>query len=110
MNSSEDYLRVECEVSGDGRSVCLRLDGEVDAGTARLVEDAMSPALDPRCTRLVVDLADVSFMDSSGLRVLVVARNALDDRGAEMVIAGDNDQLRRLFEISGLTSAFTFEP
>jgi anti-sigma B factor antagonist len=110
MNSSEDYLRVECEVSGEGRSVCLRLDGEVDANTAHLVEDAMSPALDPRCTRLVVDLADVTFMDSSGLRVLVVARNALDDRGAEMVIAGDNGQLRRLFEVSGLTSVFTFEP
>ena len=57
----------------------------------------------------MVDLADVSFMDSSGLRVLVVARNALDER-AEMVIADINDQLRRLFEISGLTSAFTFEP
>jgi stage II sporulation protein AA (anti-sigma F factor antagonist) len=58
----------------------------------------------------VVDLADVSFMDSSGLRVLVVARNALDERGGEMVIADVSDQLRRLFEISGLTSAFTFEP
>lgn len=109
MDSSEDYLRVECEVSDDGRSVCLRLDGEFDMGTAPLVEDALSPALDPRCARLVVDLADVSFMDSSGLRVLVVARNALDER-AEMVIADINDQLRRLFEISGLTSAFTFEP
>jgi anti-anti-sigma factor len=85
------------------------LDGEFDMGTAPLVEDALSPALDPRCARLVVNLADVSFMDSSGLRVLVVARNALDER-AEMVIADINDQLRRLFEISGLTSAFTFEP
>ena len=110
MDSAEDYLRVESEVSGDGRSVCLRLDGEIDIDTAPLVEDALSPALDPRCTRLVMDLADVSFMDSSGLRVLVVARNALDDRGAEMVISKINDQLRRLFEISGLTSAFTFEP
>ena len=110
MNSSKDYLRVECEVSGDGMSVCLRLDGEVDLDTAPLVEDAILPALEPRCNRLVVDLADVSFMDSSGLRVLVVARNALDDRGAEMVVANVNDQLRRLFEISGLTSTFTFEP
>jgi anti-sigma B factor antagonist len=109
MNSAEDYLKVECKVSGEGRSVHLRLDGEVDASTAHLVDDAMAPALDPRCTRLVVDLADVSFMDSSGLRAMVVARNALADRGAEMIIAGADDQLRRLFEISGLTSVFTFE-
>jgi anti-anti-sigma factor len=110
MDSAENYLKVECEVSSDRRSVYLRLDGEVDLGSAGQVEDALSPALDSRCTRLVVDLADVSFMDSSGLRILVVARNALDDRGAEMVIANINDQLRRLFEISGLTSAFTYEP
>ena len=109
MNLSED-LRVECDVSAEGELVRLRLDGEVDASSAHLVEDALSPALDPRCARLVVDLAYVTFMDSSGLRVLVVARNALDDRGAEMVIAGANDQLRRLFEISGLTSVFTLEP
>jgi anti-sigma B factor antagonist len=109
MNLSED-LKVECNVSAEGKSVRLRLDGEVDASTAHFVEDAMSPALDPRCTRLVVDLTDVSFMDSSGLRVLVVARNALDDRGAEMVISGANDQLGRLFEISGLANVFTFEP
>jgi anti-anti-sigma factor len=110
MTSAEDYLRVECKVSSEGRSVRLHLDGEVDTSTAHLVEDAMSPALDPRCKRLVVNVADVSFMDSSGLRVLVVARNALDGRGAEMVIAGVNDQLRRLFEISGLISVFTLEP
>jgi anti-anti-sigma factor len=109
MNLSED-LRVECDVSAQGKLVCLRLDGEVDASSAHVVEDALSPALDPRCARLVVDLADVTFMDSSGLRVLVVARNALDGRGAEMVIAGVNDQLRRLFEISGLISVFTLEP
>ena len=108
MDSPDSDLRVDCQVSDDGRSVCLRLDGEIDLGTARRVEEAFTPALDPRCTRLVVDLSDVSFMDSSGLRVLVMARNALDGRGGEMVIAHINDPLRRLFDMSGLTSAFTF--
>jgi stage II sporulation protein AA (anti-sigma F factor antagonist) len=109
MTFSEELL-VESDVSADGKSVRLRLNGEVDASSAHLVEDALTPALDPRCERLVVDLAGVTFMDSSGLRVLVVARNALAGRGAGMVIAGANDQLRRLFEITGLTGVFTFEP
>jgi anti-sigma B factor antagonist len=110
MDATEGLLTLEREVSGDGSSVRLRLGGEVDLSTAHLVEDALSPALDLRCTRLIMDLADVEFIDSSGLRVLVVTRNALDERGAEMVIAGVNDHLRRVFEVSGLSSVFTFEP
>jgi anti-sigma B factor antagonist len=110
MDATEGLLTLEREVSGDGSSVRLRLGGEVDLSTAHLVEDALSPALDLRCTRLIMDVADVEFIDSSGLRVLVVTRNALDERGAEMVIAGVNDHLRRVFEVSGLSSVFTFEP
>jgi anti-sigma B factor antagonist len=110
MDATEGLLTLEREVSGDGSSVRLRLGGEVDLSTAYLVEDALSPALDLRCTRLIMDLADVEFMDSSGLRVMVVTRNALDERGAEMVIVGVNDHLRRVFEVSGLSSVFTFEP
>jgi anti-sigma B factor antagonist len=110
MDATEGLLTLEREVSGDGSSVRLRLGGEVDLSTAHLVEDALSPALDLRCTRLIMDMADVEFIDSSGLRVLVVTRNALDERGAEMVIAGVNDHLRRVFEVSGLSSVFTFEP
>ena len=110
MDSAEDYLRVECEVSGDGRSVCLSVWTVSSTWDRAPRRGCPLACARPRCARLVVNLADVSFMDSSGLRVLVVARNALDERGAEMVIADINDQLRRLFEISGLTSAFTFEP
>jgi anti-anti-sigma factor len=110
MDATEGLLRLQREVSGDGSSVRLRLSGEVDLSTAHLVEDALLPALDLRCTRLIVDLADVGFMDSSGLRVLVVTRNALDERGADMVIVDANHHLRRVFELSGLSSAFTFEP
>jgi anti-anti-sigma factor len=110
MDATEGLLRLEREVSGDGSSVRLRLDGEVDVSTAHLVEDALLPALDLRCTRLIMDLADVEFMDSSGIRVLVVTRNALDERGAEMVIVDAKDHVRRVFELSGLSGAFTFEP
>jgi anti-anti-sigma factor len=110
MDATDGLLRLERDVSGDGSSVRLRLGGEVDLTTAHLVEDALSPALDLRCTRLIMDLADVEFMDSSGLRVLVVTRNALDERGAEMVIVDAKDHVRRVFELSGLSGAFTFEP
>jgi anti-anti-sigma factor len=47
-------------------------------------------------------------MDSSGLNALVRARNAMEDTGVELVISGVSDQVHRLFEVSGLTTAFMF--
>jgi anti-anti-sigma factor len=108
MDKADDLLKISREVTDGGRTVRLELTGEIDAATVHLVEDALSAAFDEGFTQLVVDLSAVDFMDSSGLNVLIVVRNTLDDRGLKLVIAGVSDQVRRLFELSGLTTAFTF--
>lgn len=77
----------------------LRVAGEIDAHTAPLIADAIDAA--PH-ERLIVDLADVEFVDSSGLRVLIDAhqRRAADDRS--IVLANPSAVVRRLFEIAGV--------
>jgi anti-sigma B factor antagonist len=77
----------------------LRVVGEIDAHTAPLIADAIDAA--PH-ERLIVDLADVEFVDSSGLRVLIDAhqRRAADDRS--IVLANPSAVVRRLFEIAGV--------
>lgn len=108
MDNTDDLLTISREVSDSGRTVRLEIAGEIDAATVHLVENAVSAAFDEGFAQLEVDLSAVDFMDSSGLNVLIVVRNTLDDRGLKLVIAGVSDQVRRLFELSGLTTAFTF--
>lgn len=77
-----------------------RLEGELDAHTAPSLMSAMSalPA-----GEVVVEVRGVSFVDSSGLRVLLEATNRARSSGGEVVIVGPQAPIKRLIEISGLS-------
>lgn len=109
MEQVPDLLTVSREIVNGGQAVRLRVVGEIDMSTVPTFEKALSSALDEKHERLMIDLSQVRFMDSSGLNALVRARNAMDDAGVELVISGMSDQVRRLFEVSGLMTAFLFE-
>lgn len=110
MDDAPDLLRITHEVVDGGRSVRLHMVGEIDMATVPHVEEALASALEDGSDQVVLDLSGVEFMDSSGLNALILARNVLDERSVRLVIAGLSDQVRRLFEISGLTTVFTFAP
>lgn len=75
------------------------LSGEVDAHTAPALAAALATLPDGVVT---VDVADVSFMDSSGLRVLLEATTRARGSGGEVVLARPTSAIIRLVEISGL--------
>ena len=74
------------------RSVGVRLAGALDAG------DCLS-----------VDVADVTFIDSSGIGALVAVRNAAVDHGGSLVLRNLSQPVRRLLELSGLVSSFSID-
>jgi len=76
-----------------------KLSGEIDAHTAPLLATAMA-TLPPG--DVTVDVAGVSFMDSSGLRVLIEAATRARDGGGDLIIANPTPGISRLVEISGL--------
>ena len=70
-------FEIRSEVNdGDGR---LTLSGELDIATAPQVEEAALALLEQRVRTLVIDLSGLTFIDSSGLRTLII----LNDRAAE---------------------------
>jgi anti-sigma B factor antagonist len=108
MDEVGDLLTITRDGTEDARIVRLRFAGEIDAANVHLVESAFASTVDEVGGRLEIDLSGVDFMDSSGLNALVVVRNTLDDRGVKLVISDVSDQVRRLFELSGLMTAFVF--
>lgn len=89
-------------VGGDERH--LGLSGDLDSFTAADLDAALA-ALGPAAD-VVIDLSGLSFMDSSGLRVLIGAHTALDGEGNKLVLTSPSRAVGRLFEISGLTEHF----
>ena len=71
---------------------------------------ALVAALPTDATRLVVDLADVRFADSSGLGCLVRLRTLAHQHEIPLVLQGPRPQLTRLLRVSGLDGVFDVLP
>jgi anti-anti-sigma factor len=89
---------------GDGATV-VRLAGELDLYNADQVRAALLEACAEEPDRLVVDLAEVQFIDSTALGVLIEARSKLANRRGFM-LAGTRLATRRALEVSGLDRHF----
>jgi anti-anti-sigma factor len=89
---------------GGARVVELR--GELDLYNAGEVREALSRAAADGPERIVVDLSEVEFIDSTALGVLIEARTKLDNRRAFM-LAAPALGTRRVLEISGLDRLLT---
>ncbi|MDO8914960.1 MAG: STAS domain-containing protein [Coriobacteriia bacterium] len=95
-------VRSECE---DGVCVVAVI-GEVDVYTSPQLKVRLLEAIESGCSRLVVALDEVSFIDSSGLGVLVGALRRLKERGDELRIVCTRDQILKIFRITGLDKVF----
>ena len=92
---------VEC--AGEARVV--KLGGELDLYSAPRIRDALMGACAESPERVVVDLSEVDFIDSTALGVLIEARARLTNNRA-FLLAGPGLQARRALEICGLDRHF----
>ena len=108
--SQEEYrrrLREQPVISVDSvdRAVVVKLGGELDLYNAPQVREALAGACADLPGRVVVDLSEVEFIDSTALGVLIEARTKLDNRRA-FLLAAPGLETRRALEISGLDRHF----
>jgi anti-sigma B factor antagonist len=99
-------FEVETVERGRHRHVVVR--GEIDIKTAPELESALADHADDP---LVVDVSEVGFIDSTGLRVLVMARTRIEEDGGRMVLcAADDSPVVRTMRLAGLASDFDVVP
>jgi anti-sigma B factor antagonist len=93
-------------VEQQGDACVVKLAGELDLYSAPKVRDALADACKNGAARVIVDLSEVEFVDSTALGVLVEARTKLDNRRA-FLLAAPGLEARRALEISGLDRHFS---
>ena len=86
-----------------------RLSGDLDIVTSDAVKRELVDLVDTGHHELTLDLADVGFVDSSGLGVLVAVHRHVESRGGGFVVRSAPPQVRRLFEITRLGDLLTVE-
>ncbi len=89
-----------------GNDATLVLGGELDAHSARRLDDVVDDLIARRTTSIVIDLEQVSFIDSSGLRSLIRARQRLGDEPQSVRLRKPQPGTVRLLEITGLLEHF----
>lgn len=90
----------------DGVLVVRVDERRLDASKAPLFKDHISQAIGDGINRLVLDLGQVEFIDSSGLGVIVSVLKRLGPSG-NLAIAGANSAVRRLFSLTRMDRVFT---
>lgn len=99
---SDESLTIDIDEGG-----AIVVHGDIDMAGGPVLEAAILQREDER--PLVIDLDDVSFIDSSGLRSLLGASRRARSRGAEVVLRSVGPEVARLLDITGTTSQFVIE-
>lgn len=102
--AAKRVTRFEFEKSHDTRSCVVRLFGDIDMAVVPELRENFDQTLVGGCAQLVLDLADVTYADSSALGLLVWLDHRLRPLGGRMILAGANDDITRILELSGLTT------
>ena len=92
----------DLRVVRNGRSTRIAPCGELDIATTPELEQALADATADAATEIVLDLRELTFMDSSGLRALAEANTRAGESGVELSIWRGPRQIERVLEISGL--------
>ena len=75
--------------------------GRIDSSNAPLFERLMKDRIDDGETTIVVDFTELTFISSSGMRVLLIGAKNLGPSGGKLVLCGMRDSIREIFSISG---------
>jgi anti-sigma B factor antagonist len=97
------------ERTRQGETVILSLRGELDLTSAPSFERELRATEDEPANRLVLDLCGLEFMDSTGLRALLLARERAQAQDRALMLRRGSRQVQRVLELTKTLEAFEFE-
>lgn len=94
------------DISEDRKAdaVILAVSGKLDANTAKTFEDKILGVIGSGAQRLVVDLAQLEYVSSSGLRVFLLAAKRLHSTDRKIVLCALKEHVRQVFDLAGFSS------
>ncbi len=88
----------------------LPLEGEIDLHVSPRVSASLGAMIEQKPPRLVVDLSKVSYIDSSGLAVLIEGMQNVEAYGGKFILAGIQENVKPIFEVARLDQVFIIFP
>jgi anti-sigma B factor antagonist len=99
-------FKIDKELLGDKGIAVLRLTGDLDAYTAKLVEAAVRTLFKQGVHRLILDLANVHYMSSAGASLFIIIQSEAVERKGRVVLLNMTPTVRYILDLLGLTPQF----
>jgi anti-anti-sigma factor len=93
-----------------GKVFVLGLSGKVDIEGAKMLVERITQILDGGERYILLDFTHVAYINSSGLRALILVARQLASSGGMLILAAVSDPIQEVLKISGLASSFTLRP
>lgn len=100
-------MEVQVTTEDVGERTVVHVGGEIDIASADRLREKVAHLLSAGRTDLLVDLTGVTFMDSTGLGLLVGTLKRVRLAGGRLDLVVDSERLLKVFRITGLTQVFT---
>jgi anti-sigma B factor antagonist len=111
FNRSAEGRGMDIAQERDGDVVILKLVGRLDSNTAKSAEDGLAGVLSGGATpRVVIDMSQLAYISSAGLRVLLAAAKKAKQGGGKLALFGLLANVREVFSISGFDTIFSILP
>lgn len=98
---------MKIEKKQDGAELTIALEGRLDTMTAPQLDQELQGNLGG-ITKLTFDLAQLEYVSSAGLRVLLSAQKVMNKQG-KMIVKNVNEQIMEVYEVTGFTDILTIE-
>ena len=98
---------MEINKKQEGKDLLLSVSGRLDTTTAPELEETIKESIDG-IESLTIDLTDLEYISSAGLRVLLAAQKIMNKQG-DMKVTGVGDVVMEIFEVTGFSDILTIE-
>jgi anti-anti-sigma factor len=95
--------------SNDASGVVLALHGELDVAAAPQLEKLLEEIRAEKHRHVMVELSDLSFVDSAGVSVLIKAKKEADEDGSQFLLRRPTAQVHRVFALVGMVDWLVFD-
>ena len=101
-------MEIKEEKRGNVKIVGLR--GRLDANSSPAVEKQLQAIMDRGEDRLVLDLSELTYISSLGLRIFIAVAKNIQKANGKLALAGLNDHIYEIFKIARFTNIFSIYP
>ena len=87
----------------------VTLEGELNTAASAEVKNTLTPLIENGSGNIVIECKDLSYIASSGLRILLSILKSVKTNGGKLTLRNVNDKVNKIFSLTGFVKIFDFE-